>query len=173
MGSKNPGVVARNICRNYGKHRLRWLLDGFSKNRNMQEMANTMGVSRERIRQYKDALGQQVSFYMPFPEIDAISKEGTFELCGQVFEPEDVQRILSKLCYIAEIEEIAGMPAEPDWDWLKAHSIGLEDCCSNCGASFEVATIIEDVCPDCGQRGFMGSAIVFTHAAPLDRMTLP
>lgn len=61
--------VARNIARNYGREALRWLVAGFDTDTSMANMAREFArfnqgqpVSRERMRQWRNALGVRVTF---------------------------------------------------------------------------------------------------------------
>lgn len=49
--------VSRNFVKNHGRSKYRAMLVALHKQENGQVIADMIGVSRERIRQYKDTLG--------------------------------------------------------------------------------------------------------------------
>lgn len=48
--------VARNIASKHGAEKLRFLMDGFCKGESGQVLADSLGVTRERVRQWRDIL---------------------------------------------------------------------------------------------------------------------
>lgn len=76
--------VARNIVRNYGREALTWLVAGFDTDANLAEMGREFArfnqgqsVSRERMRQWRKALGVRITFY----EVDADVKRVLRDTC--------------------------------------------------------------------------------------------
>ncbi|MCA8912948.1 MAG: helix-turn-helix domain-containing protein [Planctomycetes bacterium] len=71
--SVDSGTVAKNFINQYGKGKfkrfLRLLKDGTSG----EQIAEEYGVSRERVRQWKNAFGNVVQSYDVDPEIQKIA----------------------------------------------------------------------------------------------------
>ncbi len=67
--------VARNFIRTYGRTRFRRLLDALSSTESGQVIADEFGVSRERVRQWKNTFGEVFTYYRLHPEIERILKE--------------------------------------------------------------------------------------------------
>ena len=65
----------RNILRNHGRANLRRLISGLEAGDSGQEIADDIGVTRERVRQWKNALGTEVRFYQPAPEVRELLRE--------------------------------------------------------------------------------------------------
>jgi len=61
--------AARNFIRNRGKSNLRILLELLQQNRSGQEIAKVLGVSRERVRQWRNLFGQTITLFQPYPEV--------------------------------------------------------------------------------------------------------
>lgn len=61
--------AARNFIRNRGRANLRILLELLQQNRNGQEIAKVLGVSRERVRQWRNLFGQTITLFQPYPEV--------------------------------------------------------------------------------------------------------
>ncbi len=58
----------KNFIKNYGVDKLEWLLEQFNLGTSGQVIADELGVSRERVRQWKNAFGSMVSFYQVHPD---------------------------------------------------------------------------------------------------------
>lgn len=71
MGSRpdSRARVTRNFIRTYGRAQFRRLIRGFEANESGAAMGREMGVSRERIRQWKHIFGETVTFYNVYPEV--------------------------------------------------------------------------------------------------------
>ena len=67
----------RNFIRNYGTEKLEWLIEQLNIGTSGQVIADELGVSRERVRQWKNAFGQTVSFYQVRNDLFDIIKEET------------------------------------------------------------------------------------------------
>ena len=67
--------VARNFIKRYGMARFRWTIEAFGEPRSGQEVAKRLGVSRERVRQWRNAFGQTITFYRLYPETKRILDE--------------------------------------------------------------------------------------------------
>ncbi len=67
--------VARNFIKSYGRLRFRRLLDALANGESGQAIANEFGVSRERVRQWKNTFGEVITYYRVYPEIDLILHE--------------------------------------------------------------------------------------------------
>jgi hypothetical protein len=61
--------AARNFIRNRGRANLRILLELLQQNRSGQEIAKVLGVSRERVRQWRNLFGQTITLFQPYPEV--------------------------------------------------------------------------------------------------------
>lgn len=61
--------VARNFINRYGEERLRRLLDALADGESGQAIAEEFDVSRERVRQWKNAFGRVLTMYQVHPEI--------------------------------------------------------------------------------------------------------
>ncbi|NOY24986.1 MAG: hypothetical protein GXP62_03850 [Oligoflexia bacterium] len=78
MASSNAKTrqrVARNFIRTYGRTRFRRLLQALASAESGQAIADEFGVSRERVRQWKNMFGEVITYYRVFPEVDIILKE--------------------------------------------------------------------------------------------------
>lgn len=60
--------VARNFIKSYGMIRFREMLRAFGRNQSGQEIAQMLGVSRERVRQWRNTFGQTITLYRLYPE---------------------------------------------------------------------------------------------------------
>lgn len=67
--------VARNFLRRYGRERLQRLLSALAQAESGQTIAAEFDVSRERVRQWKNAFGQVVTLYQVHPEVERILAE--------------------------------------------------------------------------------------------------
>jgi DNA-directed RNA polymerase sigma subunit (sigma70/sigma32) len=61
--------IARNITERHGEGGLHRLLDGLRAGESGQSIADDLGVTRERVRQWKLALGKEVRTYLIHPEV--------------------------------------------------------------------------------------------------------
>ena len=61
--------VARNFIKRYGKARFKSLINAFRELRSGQKVADQLGVSRERVRQWRNAFGETITVYAPHPEV--------------------------------------------------------------------------------------------------------
>ena len=61
--------VARNFVKRYGLGVFRRLVTGLEEQRSGQELARELGVSRQRINQWKSAFGSSVTLYLPTREV--------------------------------------------------------------------------------------------------------
>ncbi len=73
--AKSRERVARNFIRSYGLARFRRLLEALASGESGQAIANEFGVSRERVRQWKNTFGTVITIYQVHPEVDRILKE--------------------------------------------------------------------------------------------------
>lgn len=73
--AKSRERVARNFIRSYGRSRFRRLLEALASGESGQAIANEFGVSRERVRQWKNTFGTVITIYQVHPEVDRILKE--------------------------------------------------------------------------------------------------
>lgn len=73
--AKTRQRVARNFIRTYGRTRFRRLLEALAGGESGQAIADEFGVSRERVRQWKNTFGEVITYYRVFPEVDRILKE--------------------------------------------------------------------------------------------------
>jgi DNA-directed RNA polymerase sigma subunit (sigma70/sigma32) len=73
--SQKRQKVARNFIKSYGRSRFRELLQGLAEGKSGQVIADDFGVSRERVRQWKNTFGDMVTIYQLHPEIERILNE--------------------------------------------------------------------------------------------------
>ena len=64
--------VARNFIKRYGMSRFRQMLNAFGENRSGQQIALMLGVSRERVRQWKNTFSQTITLYRLYPEAQSL-----------------------------------------------------------------------------------------------------
>lgn len=69
--------LARNFVKARGVAQLRYLIDAFERNESGQVIAEHLGVTRERVRQWRDAFGMTVSFYQPGAEVRSMLRSTT------------------------------------------------------------------------------------------------
>ena len=72
---KSRERVARNFIKSYGRTRFRELLSALARGESGQTIADGFGVSRERVRQWKNAFGTVITLYQLHPEVERILKE--------------------------------------------------------------------------------------------------
>lgn len=65
-------VVAANFVARHGVDGLRRLVDMLQEERSGQEIADSFGVSRERVRQWKNAFGHSVVIYQVHPDVQRL-----------------------------------------------------------------------------------------------------
>jgi DNA-directed RNA polymerase sigma subunit (sigma70/sigma32) len=75
LSAKNRERVARNFIKAYGRARFRRLIEALEVGESGQEIANEFGVSRERVRQWKNTFGQVITLYQLHPEVERILRE--------------------------------------------------------------------------------------------------
>lgn len=71
----NRERVARNFIRTYGRTRFRRLIEAIAAGESGQTIADEFGVSRERVRQWKNTFGQVITLYQLHPEVERILRE--------------------------------------------------------------------------------------------------
>lgn len=64
--------VAGNFVGRFGVEGLEWLIDALGRGESGQTIADHFDVSRERVRQWKNAFGQVVTLYQVYPEVAAL-----------------------------------------------------------------------------------------------------
>ncbi|GDX83924.1 hypothetical protein LBMAG42_57350 [Deltaproteobacteria bacterium] len=67
--------VARNFVKSYGRTRFRRLLEALANAESGQALAEEFGVSRERIRQWKNTFGTVITVYQVHPEVERLLRE--------------------------------------------------------------------------------------------------
>lgn len=73
MGKMNNRErVARNFVKKHGITRFKWMIQSFARPRSGREVAEELGVSRERVRQWKNMFGETITTYRLHPETDAL-----------------------------------------------------------------------------------------------------
>ena len=72
---KSRERVARNFIRTYGRRRFRRLIEALAANESGQAIANEFGVSRERVRQWKNTFGTVITLYQLHPEVERMLSE--------------------------------------------------------------------------------------------------
>jgi len=73
--AKSRERVARNFIKSYGRSKFRRLLQALGEGESGQVIADEFGVSRERVRQWKNAFGTVITLYQLHPEVERILKE--------------------------------------------------------------------------------------------------
>lgn len=61
--------VVRNFIHKHGKESLRKMIADFNEQRSGQEIAKELGVTRQRVNQWKEAFGVTVTSYVIHPEV--------------------------------------------------------------------------------------------------------
>ena len=67
--------VARNFIKTYGRARFRRLLEALARAESGQVVADEFGVSRERVRQWKNTFGTVITMYQVHPEVERLLAE--------------------------------------------------------------------------------------------------
>lgn len=70
--SKSRERVARNFIKAYGRVKFRRLIEAIAAGESGQDIAQEFGVSRERVRQWKNTFGQVITLYQLHPEVDRV-----------------------------------------------------------------------------------------------------
>ena len=70
MSARKREKVARNFIKTYGRAKFRRLLSLIAEGESGQVIANEFGVSRERVRQWKNIFGEVITTYRVYPEIE-------------------------------------------------------------------------------------------------------
>lgn len=73
--AKSRERVARNFIKSYGRVRFRRLIESLAAGESGQTIANEFGVSRERVRQWKNTFGEVITHYRVYPEVDRMLRE--------------------------------------------------------------------------------------------------
>lgn len=68
-------VVLRNIVQKYSRLGLDDLIHDFETGVSGQVTADRMGVSRERVRQWRSLLGTTITLYQPHPDVERARKK--------------------------------------------------------------------------------------------------
>lgn len=72
---KSRERMARNFVKRYGADQFDQLMTLLSEGASGQMIANTFDVSRERVRQWKNAFGQVITLYQVYPEVQKVLDE--------------------------------------------------------------------------------------------------
>ena len=67
--------VARNFIKTYGVTRFREMITAFGNPRSGGEIAKMLGVSRERVRQWRNTFGETITTYRLYPETKSLLGE--------------------------------------------------------------------------------------------------
>jgi hypothetical protein len=68
--------IAANFIDRYGPDRLRWLLDAFARGESGQAIADELGVSRERVRYWRNTFGASITVYRVHTEVEQALDRG-------------------------------------------------------------------------------------------------
>ena len=79
---KSRERMARNFVRRYGAEEFDMLMTMLTDGASGQRIADQFSVSRERVRQWKNAFGQVITLYQVYPEVQKVLDEEV----GPVFE---------------------------------------------------------------------------------------
>lgn len=88
MALSSRARIAENFIVRHGPEGLRRLLDALSEGRSGQAIADDFAVSRERVRQWKNAFGHSVTLYQVHPEVLRVLREQDAEGAAHG-EPDD------------------------------------------------------------------------------------
>jgi hypothetical protein len=69
MGRSKRDTVIRNILANHGRGGLERLIQGLREAESGQSIGDALGVTRERVRQWKGTLGTEVRSYLVADEV--------------------------------------------------------------------------------------------------------
>ena len=72
---KSRERMARNFVKRYGAEQFDQLMTLLSEGASGQMIADTFEVSRERVRQWKNAFGQIITLYQVYPEVQKVLDE--------------------------------------------------------------------------------------------------
>jgi hypothetical protein len=68
MGKRTQTTI-NNFIKKHGKQKFKWFLNAIANGVSGQVIADEFGVSRERVRQWKDTFGDTVMVYQLKPEV--------------------------------------------------------------------------------------------------------
>lgn len=71
----NRERIARNFVKRYGRERLERLIELLHEEVSGQAIADELGVSRERVRQWKNTFVQRFSYYSVYPEVQSVLED--------------------------------------------------------------------------------------------------
>lgn len=69
---RNVHRMAENFIQRYGAERFRWMLSALAEGKSGEDIARELQVSRERVRQWKNAFGTVVTLYRIHPQIERL-----------------------------------------------------------------------------------------------------
>lgn len=67
--AKSRERVARNFIKSRGRTAFNRLIHQLERGVSGQDIADNLGVSRERVRQWKHTFGEVITYYRVYPEI--------------------------------------------------------------------------------------------------------
>jgi len=70
-----PSKLARNLIKKHGLEKFNYLIDSFQKGVAMPQIAQEFQVTRQRVQQWRQALGNHYSHFTPHPEIRTLLSE--------------------------------------------------------------------------------------------------
>ena len=68
-------VVLENLVDKYGLVQVRWLVKRLTSGHSGEDIAEEFGVTRERVRQWKNSLGYSIQVYQVHPETQKVLAE--------------------------------------------------------------------------------------------------
>ena len=79
MKKKEPDrlVVLENLVDKYGLMQVRWLVKRLTLGHSGEGIAEEFGVTRERVRQWKNSIGSSAQVYQVHPDVQKVLKEST------------------------------------------------------------------------------------------------
>ena len=73
--SRRRRKMLNNFVDNYGVETLKWMIGEFQEGTTLQQIAQELGVTRQRVMQWRDAFGRRITHFKVHPRIEEIAKE--------------------------------------------------------------------------------------------------
>ncbi len=69
MRRRPAETATRNFIDKYGVEALETMLRGLKEGRTLQSLADEIGVSKERVRQWRELMGESTRTYVVYPDL--------------------------------------------------------------------------------------------------------